>query len=79
MAIANKLFSAIIVSAVALPMSIIGKNIFSDTHTSILDLDRIQEVIETNGLLLIVFYSVAAISAWSFRKIALNIYDLLEN
>ncbi|SBS30479.1 hypothetical protein MSP8886_01826 [Marinomonas spartinae] len=80
MAIANKLFSVISLSIVAVPLSAIGKNIFSDSpKISIFDIDQLQAAIVANGPILITICGVATFFGWHFRKIALNIYDLLEN
>ncbi|MBJ7553139.1 DUF6881 domain-containing protein [Marinomonas spartinae] len=80
MAIANLLFSSVIVSAVATPMSVIVKNIFSDSpKISIFDIEQLQAAIVENGPILITMCGVAVFLAWHFRKIALNIYDLLDS
>ncbi len=80
MGTANKLFGAIYLSVVALPLSaVIGKIISTSGNTVSPTVEDIKVFFNVYGLFLLTIYVIAIVWAWSFRKTALNLYDSIES
>ena len=77
--LSSKLFAAVFLSVVVIPLSALFKNMFSGNTSPSFTLNDLEVFISANGAVLGLVCFIAIFWAWRFRKIALNLYDALES
>jgi hypothetical protein len=77
--LSNKLFSVIFLSVISVPLFQLIKNMFAAPTVVSFELEQLKSYLNVNGVVFLVVIFIAVVWAWHFRKIALDLYDVLND